>query len=100
MVYIVPSGGNTTHSDTRYILLIEFDICVADDDWYWLYATVAENRLSYAVTNDLTRDHRLAFLESRMYLRWRNNHIIHFAIDRPLDIDANATILLTYPGEI
>ena len=72
---------------------------LANDDWYWLYATVAANRNSFAVTNDLTRDHRLAFLESRMYMRWRNNHIIHFDFDKALETRYDSAALrLTYPG--
>ena len=79
MLYVVPSGAN--------------------DDWYWLYATVAANRTSFAITNDLTRDHRLAFLESRMYVRWRNNHIVHFDLDKALELENDtSTIKLTYPG--
>lgn len=80
MLYVVPSGAN--------------------DDWYWLYATVAAGRDSFAISNDLTRDHRLAFLESRMYVRWRNNHIIHFDTDRVIETATDAAVLkLTYPGE-
>lgn len=47
MLYIVPLG--------------------ADDDWYWMYATVAEGKKkhSYVVTNDMMRDHKVAFMEPR-----------------------------------
>jgi len=52
----------------------------ANDDWYWMYATVNEGRQQMArvVTNDLMRDHRLAFLEPRPFIRWRNSQVIRF----------------------
>ena len=52
----------------------------ADDDWYWIMPTVVENRSStaYVVTNDLMRDHRLAFLEPRPFIRWRTTQVMHF----------------------
>ena len=93
-MYVVPAGG------TVYLIdYIFYNLHLANDDWYWLYATVAPNRNSFAVTNDLTRDHRLAFLESRMYMRWRNNHIIHFDFDKALEHrNDTATLRLSYPG--
>ena len=44
MLYVVPSGGN--------------------DDWYWMYSSILENQGhgAFVVTNDLMRDHRLAFM--------------------------------------
>jgi proteinaceous RNase P len=64
MLYVVPSG--------------------ADDDWYWMYATVFEGRSkpAFVVTNDLMRDHRLAFMEPRPFIRWRSTHIINFDINK------------------
>ena len=52
----------------------------ANDDWYWMYATVNEgrHRTARVVTNDLMRDHRLAFLEPRPFIRWRNSQVIRF----------------------
>ncbi|CAM9499214.1 unnamed protein product, partial [Ectocarpus fasciculatus] len=49
----------------------------ADDDWYWIFATVNEGRSRHAnvITNDLMRDHKLAFMEPRPFLRWRNAHV-------------------------
>jgi hypothetical protein len=63
MIYEVPGGAN--------------------DDWYWIYATVYEGRKTHAsvISNDLMRDHRLAFLEPRPFLRWRNSHITLFDLD-------------------
>ncbi len=67
MLYLVPPGGN--------------------DDWYWIYATVsATNPLpSYAITNDLMRDHRLAFLEPRLFLRWRTSMVMPFDFSSAID---------------
>ena len=64
MLYITPQGS--------------------DDDWYWMYCTVNEGRKSssYVVTNDLMRDHRLAFLEPRPFLRWRSNQVLHFEFSK------------------
>jgi hypothetical protein len=47
---------------------------------YWIYCTVNEGRTnpSFIVTNDLTRDHKIFFLDSRSYLRWRTSQIVHF----------------------
>ena len=69
MLYIVPQG--------------------ADDDWYWLYATIADNHkdIAYVVTNDLIRDHRLAFQNDRTYLRWKTSNVIHFDVIRINDDD-------------
>ena len=52
----------------------------ANDDWYWMYATLDEGRkgLAQVVTNDLMRDHRLAFLEPRPFMRWRSSQVLHF----------------------
>ena len=57
MMYVVPPG--------------------ADDDWYWIMPTVTEGRTTeaYVVTNDLMRDHRLAFLEPRPFIRWRTTQV-------------------------
>jgi len=32
------------------------------------------------VTNDLMRDHKLAFLEPRPFIRWRTSHIVYFGM--------------------
>ena len=52
----------------------------ADDDWYWIYATVYKGRKThaYVITNDHMRDHRLAFLEPKPFYLWRESHILHF----------------------
>jgi hypothetical protein len=52
----------------------------AEDDWYWMYATVYEGRSKPAlvVTNDLMRDHKLAFTDPKMFMRWRTSQIMYF----------------------
>ena len=70
MIYITPQGS--------------------DDDWYWMFCTVNEGRKrpSYVVTNDLMRDHKLAFLEPRPFFRWRSNQVLHFEFSRGATDDA------------
>lgn len=48
-----------------------------NDDFYWMYATLAETGKgrAMAVTNDLTRDHRLVFNELRSFVRWRSTQV-------------------------
>jgi hypothetical protein len=52
----------------------------AEDDWYWMYATVYEGRSKPAlvVSNDLMRDHKLAFTDPKMFMRWRTSQIMYF----------------------
>ena len=59
----------------------------ADDDWYWMYFTVAYpsgGKPVYVVTNDETRDHHhhLDLLEPRAFQRWRATHIKNFDFPR------------------
>ena len=80
MLYITPQGS--------------------DDDWYWMYCTVSEGRKSssYVITNDLMRDHRLAFLEPRPFLRWRSNQVLHFEFSRgATDENPNPDVFLIKP---
>ena len=75
----------------------------ADDDWYWMFVTVMEGfneRPGYVITNDLMRDHKLAFMEPRPFTRWRMSHVTHFEfIQVPVDETKNQTIVQFYePG--
>lgn len=82
MLYVVPPGGN--------------------DDWYWIYATVsATNPLpSYAITNDLMRDHRLAFLEPRLFLRWRTSMVMPFDFSSAIDNNhTNPNVYIQEPSK-
>eukprot|EP01041_Mallomonas_annulata_P002215 gene2215-4303_t len=58
----------------------------ADDDWYWMFATMTANRTkpAYVITNDQIRDHRVVFQENRTYIRWKSSHVIHFDAQRIL----------------
>lgn len=64
----------------------------ADDDWYWLYATVTEGRKepAYVVTNDMIRDHRLAFTDEESYMRWKAAHMLHFDVFHPAEASSSS----------
>lgn len=73
----------------------------ANDDWYWMFATVNENRkkMAYVITNDLTRDHRLAFLEPKPFIRWRTTQVIHFDFSHAAETgEGPPEVILTEPG--
>ncbi|CAM9249804.1 unnamed protein product [Chrysoparadoxa australica] len=43
-----------------------------NDDWYWMYASVAfDDAPCNVISNDLMRDHRLALLEPTPFRRWK-----------------------------
>jgi len=69
MLYVVPRGSN--------------------DDWYWVYATIYEGRKkpAYVISNDLMRDHKIAFIEPKPFLRWRSSQIVYFALSKACDED-------------
>ena len=47
-----------------------------NDDWYFLFASVFQkNKEAYVVTNDMIRDHRLAFDSTRTFYRWRSSQV-------------------------
>jgi len=71
MLYLVPHGN---------------------DDWFWMLATVNENRNreknpAYVVTNDLTRDHKSFFPAGNelCFWRWRNSTVMHFDFSRAVE---------------
>ena len=68
----------------------------ADDDWYWIFATVNEGRSRHAnvITNDLMRDHKLAFMEPRPFLRWRNAHVSLYDL-----VDNSPRVQIRDPGK-
>lgn len=73
MLFVVPSGAN--------------------DDWYWMYATLYEGRKTraYVVSNDLMRDHKIAFLHPRPFVRWRTSQIVYFGLSKASE--ANDTVV-------
>ena len=83
ILYVVPSGG--------------------DDDWYWLYATIAANRSrpAYVITNDLIRDHAIAFSSPRCNARWKSSHIVHFDLNKAVENDDKTDVVVSFtnPGE-
>ena len=88
MLYVVPSGCN--------------------DDWYWMYATVSNERDSraYVVTNDLMRDHKVAFSPSKKhsdacFKRWRENTIIHFDFSKAAEKEhPSPAVILVEPSPV
>jgi hypothetical protein len=82
MLYLVPQG--------------------ADDDWYWIFAACTENRSrpAFVITNDLMRDHRLAFLEPRPFIRWRTTHVMNFCFSKAVTNDnPNPATYIIEPGK-
>lgn len=69
-----------------------------DDDWFWMMVTVLEGRKSpaFVITNDLMRDHKLAFLEPRPFTRWRMTHVMNFNVG--VDQEGNAKVTIEDPG--
>jgi hypothetical protein len=72
----------------------------ANDDWYWIFATLHEGRTRHAnvVTNDLMRDHKLYFAEPRPFMRWRNAHVTLYDITYNIEAESKPSILLREPG--
>jgi ribonuclease P protein 3 len=48
-----------------------------NDDWFWLHAALMYRTL--VITNDEMRDHHFQMLAPRMFLRWKDRHMIHFS---------------------
>ncbi|KAG5188557.1 hypothetical protein JKP88DRAFT_347850 [Tribonema minus] len=56
-----------------------------NDDWYWMYLTVAFDNVAAPVTvvsNDLMRDHRLALLEPTPFVRWKRTQQMRYYFPR------------------
>ena len=50
------------------------------DDWFWMYASVADDDAqTKVVTNDGMRDHHVGLLEPREFERWRESQIVDFS---------------------
>jgi len=60
----------------------------ANDDWYWMAASVATAHGLRVVSNDLMRDHRLALLDQRPFLRWKTTQMIRFDLSHPHQLAA------------
>jgi hypothetical protein len=90
LLYVVPQGGN--------------------DDWYWMYATVNEGRTNqaYVITNDLMRDHKLAFRNTSnsniCFSRWRESTIMHFDFSHAVEMNKPDTnkpdVMLVQPSYV
>jgi hypothetical protein len=46
----------------------------SNDDWYWLYGTVAAGRKGVLISNDEMRDHIFGLLRPRYFSRWLTHH--------------------------
>ena len=73
------------------------------DDWYWMYATVAETQapepdlaagqtpgVTLAITNDAMRDHWNDLLPSIAFHRWRHSQVCHFGCHGNFGTEADA----------
>ena len=63
----------------------------ANDDWYWMAASVATSEGVRVVSNDLMRDHRLALLQPRPFLRWKTTQMLRFAFSHAHQIGLSNT---------
>mmetsp|Transcript_21649 Transcript_21649/g.28031 ORF Transcript_21649/g.28031 Transcript_21649/m.28031 type:complete len:613 (-) Transcript_21649:40-1878(-) len=62
----------------------------ANDDWYWMYSSVAIDKFpSMVVSNDKMRDHRLSLLAPRPFYRWKNTQIMNYRFAWPEDEERN-----------
>ena len=50
----------------------------ANDDWYWMYISVAL-RVPLVVTNDILRDHHFKLLSPRWFARWCDRHLVRYS---------------------
>ncbi|KAF8071299.1 hypothetical protein HT031_001382 [Scenedesmus sp. PABB004] len=53
----------------------------SNDDWYWLYATVAARARGLLVSNDQLRDHVWSLLRPKHMLKWAQRHIVRFSFN-------------------
>lgn len=65
-----------------------------NDDWFWVYASVLGKRRSpkptFIVSNDLTRDHKIAFPNSYSFTRWRLTQMVYYDIFQDDFLDSKA----------
>ncbi len=47
----------------------------SNDDWYWLYASVAARSNGLLVSNDEMRDHIWNLLRPKHFLKWKDRHV-------------------------
>lgn len=53
-----------------------------NDDWYWLYAAMASGDGCRVISNDEMRDHHFGMLAPRSFIRWKEQHVVHFKFDK------------------
>jgi len=49
-----------------------------NDDWFWLYGCVAIGTDTVVVTNDHCRDHHFEMLSQRLFVRWKERHLVNY----------------------
>ena len=52
----------------------------SNDDWYWLYGTVAARQRGVLVSNDKMRDHHFELLRPKYFIRWRHHHQYEYQV--------------------
>jgi hypothetical protein len=59
-------------------------VAPSNDDWYWIYMAIGENRKQPAkiITNDKMRDHCFEFMESRPLWRMQSSQVYSFDFRR------------------
>ena len=55
----------------------------AQDDWYWMYATVLIGAHARVLTTDKMRDHVFHIALGNWFERWRARHVMRFAFSHP-----------------
>jgi hypothetical protein len=70
----------------------------ANDDWYWMLGSVCrDDAPARVVSNDQMRDHRLALLEPRPFLRWKTSQLVRFNLSHAYEPDRLAAGEITPP---
>ncbi|EFJ51613.1 hypothetical protein VOLCADRAFT_120484 [Volvox carteri f. nagariensis] len=52
----------------------------ANDDWFWMYASVRAKHNGLLISNDELRDHIFSLLRPRHFLKWKERHIAHYRL--------------------
>ena len=56
----------------------------SNDDWYWLYGTVAARHRGVLISNDHMRDHIFELLRPRYFRKWRAHHQFAYDVYSPV----------------
>lgn len=50
----------------------------SNDDWYWIYASVAAGERGLLVSNDEMRDHIFQLLAPKFFMKWKQRHQLKY----------------------